>query len=141
MTRAYSMDLRERVVNAVLSGSTMREAASRYGVAVSTAVKWSQRQRRAGSVAPGKVGGHRQPILREKARIFVVRRIAEKPDLTIRALQAELMDQGLKVSHDTVWKCLRAESLSCKKNHVRSRAVAAQDSAVPGPLESAPASD
>lgn len=141
MTRAYSMDLRERVVNAVLSGATVREAASRFGVAVSTAVKWSQRRRKTGSVAPGRVGGHRQPILREKARIFIVRRIAEKSDLTVRALQAELMAQGIKVSHDTVWKCLKAEDLSCKKNRVRSRAAAAQDRALPATLESAPAQD
>ena len=94
MTRAYSIDLRERVVNAVLSGATVREAASLFGVAVSTVVKWSQRQRATGSLAPSKVGGHRRPLLREEARIFIVRRIAEKPDLTVRALQAELLGPG-----------------------------------------------
>ena len=130
MTRAYSMDLRERVVGAVLSGATVREAASRFGVAVSTVVKWTQRQRATGSVFPKKVGGHRRPILREQARIFIVRRIAEKPDLTIRGLQAELLEQGLEVSHDTVWKCLKSEELSCKKNLVRSGADAAQDGAL-----------
>jgi putative transposase len=141
MTRAYSMDLRERVVNAVLSGSTVREAAVRFGIAVSTAVKWSQRQRATGSVAPGKMGGHRRPILREQARIFIAGRIAEKPDLTVRTLQAELLGQGLKVSHDTVWKCLKAEELSCKKNRVRPRAAAPQDGALSCPLEGTPAQD
>jgi transposase len=135
MTRAYSMDLRKRVVDAVLSGLTVREAASRFGVGVSTVVKWYQRQRATGSVAPKKVGGHRRPVLREQARIFIVRRIAEKPDLTVRALQAELLEQGLKVSHDTVWKGLKAEQLSCKKNRVRTGAVAAQDSALSRALE------
>jgi transposase len=141
MTRAYSMDLRERVVKAVLSGATVREVASRFGVAVSTVVKWSQRQRSTGSVSPKKVGGHRRPFLREQARIFIVRRIAEKPDLTIRALQAELLGQGLKVSHDTVWKGLKAEELSCKKNRIRSRATAARDGALSRTLEGAPAQD
>lgn len=83
------MDLRTRVVSAVLSGSTVREAASRFGVAISTAVKWSQRHRATGSVAPGKIGGHRRPILREQAKAFILSRIAENPDLTVRALQAE----------------------------------------------------
>jgi transposase len=141
MTRAYSMDLRERVVNAVVSGSTVRDVAARFGVAVSTAVKWSQRHRATGSAAPGKMGGHRRPVLREQARVLIVRRIAEKPDLTVRALQAELLGQGLKVSRDTVWKCLKAEDLSCKKNRVRSRARAAQDGSLPGALESASAQD
>ncbi len=135
MTRAYSMDLRKRVVDAVVSGSTVREAASRFGVGVSTVVKWHQRQRTTGSVAPKKVGGHRRPVLREQARTFIVRRIAEKPDLTVRALQAELLEQGLKVSHDTVWKGLKAEQLSCKKNRVRTGAVAAQDGALSRALE------
>ena len=57
MTRAYSMDLRERVVDAVQLGATVREAATRFGVAISTVVKWTQRQRTTGSVAPKKVGG------------------------------------------------------------------------------------
>jgi transposase len=124
MTRAYSMDLRERVADAVLSGSTVREAASRFGVAASTAVRWSRQKRATGSVTPGKMGGHRRPFLREQARIFIVRRIEHKPDLTVRALQAELLEEGLKVSHDTVWKCLKSEDLSCKKNRVRRRARA-----------------
>ena len=139
MTRAYSMDLRERVVGAVLAGATVRKAACLFGIAVSTAVKWTQRQRTTGSVAPLKIGGHRRPILREQARVFIARRIAEKSDLTVRALQAELLEQGLKVSHDTVWKCLRTDELSCKKNHVRSRADAAQDSALSRALEGASA--
>jgi len=139
MTRAYSMDLRERVVGAVLSGSTVREAASQFGVAVSTVVKWTQLKRATGNVSPKKVGGHRQPILREQAHIFIVQRIAEKPDLTVRALQAELKDQGLKISHDTVWKCLKAEDLSCKKNRVRKGAGTAPNSSLPDALASASA--
>ena len=139
MTRAYSMDLRERVVEAVLSGSTVREAAARFGVAVSTVVKWSRRKRTTGNVAAKKVGGHRRPILRERARVFIIRRIQEKPDLTVRALQAELATQGLKISHDTVWKCLKAEHLSCKKNRVRKGAVPAQNRSLPDALASLPA--
>jgi transposase len=139
MTRAYSMDLRERVVGAVLSGSTVREAASLFGVAFSTAAKWTQLQRATGNVSPKKVGGRRQPILREQTHIFIVQRIAEKPDLTVPALQAELRDQGLKISHDTVWKCLNAEDLSCKKNRIRKGAGAAPNSSLADALVSASA--
>src|SRR6516162_955522 len=126
MVRPISNDLRKRAVAAVAKGESCRAVALRFGVAVSSVVKWSQRQRATGSVAPGKMGGHRRPILREQARIFIAGRIAEKPDLTVRTLQAELLGQGLKVSHDTVWKCLKAEELSCKKNRVRPRAAAPQ---------------
>lgn len=59
--RPLSKDLRERVVAAVGSGDSCRSVAARFGVAASTVVKWSQRYRTTGSVAPGKVGGHRKP--------------------------------------------------------------------------------
>ena len=63
MGRPLSNDLRERVVGAVLAGESCRAVAARFGVAVSSVVKWSQRQRATGSVAPGKMGGHRKPVL------------------------------------------------------------------------------
>ena len=71
MTRPYSNDLRERVVAAVEAGDSCRVVAARFGVAVSTVVKWSQRFRRTGSVAPDKVGGHRRRVLGE-CQIFCV---------------------------------------------------------------------
>ena len=63
MARPLSNDLRERAVAAVREGASCRVVARRFGVAVSSVVKWSQRARRTGSVAPGKMGGHRRPIL------------------------------------------------------------------------------
>ncbi len=118
MTRPLSNDLRERVVAAVLSGETCRSAAARFGVAVSTVVKWSQRYRATGSVAPGKVGGHRKPILTPH-RAFIVERIAQTPHLTLHGLKRELAARGVKVSHNAVWLFLRREGLRFKKNAVR----------------------
>ncbi len=63
MTRPLSNDLRERVVGAVLSGESRRSAAKRFGIPVSTLVKWLQRYRATGSVGPGKLGGHRKRVL------------------------------------------------------------------------------
>lgn len=74
MTGPLSNDLRERVVAAVLSGESCRSAAARFGVAVSSAVKWTQRYRSSGSVAPDKVGGHRKRVL-EPHRNFIVGQI------------------------------------------------------------------
>ncbi|HTT85129.1 MAG TPA: helix-turn-helix domain-containing protein, partial [Rhizomicrobium sp.] len=42
MGKAYSMDLRVRVVEAVDEGAPRREAAERFGVSVSSAVRWHQ---------------------------------------------------------------------------------------------------
>ena len=118
MTRPYSNDLRERVVEAVKAGESCRVVADRFGVAVSSVVKWHQRYRATGGVAPGKMGGHRKRVL-EPHRAFIVERINQTPHLTLHGLKAELAARGVMVSHDTVWQFLKREGLSFKKNAVR----------------------
>jgi transposase len=49
-------------------------------------------------------------------------RLAEKPDLTLHALMAELRGRGMTVSCDTLWRFLRSAGISFKKNRVRQRA-------------------
>src|SRR5215813_13089492 len=115
MTRALSNDLRERVVAAVLRGASCREAAARFDVAVSSVVKWSQRYRATGSVAPDKMGGHRKRVL-EPHRAFILERIAQTPHLTLHGLKDELAARGINVSHNAVWLFLRRERLRFKKN-------------------------
>ena len=118
MTAPLSNDLRKRVVLAIEAGESCRSVASRFGVSVSAAVKWSQRYRATGSVAPGKMGGHRKRIL-EPHRVFIIERINQTSHLTLHGLKDELAARGVKVSHDTIWKFLRREGLSFKKNTVR----------------------
>ncbi|MEM6849405.1 MAG: helix-turn-helix domain-containing protein, partial [Pseudomonadota bacterium] len=56
MTQPYSMDLRERAMEALADGSSCRQVAKRFAISVSAVVKWSQRLRQTGSVAPAKMG-------------------------------------------------------------------------------------
>jgi transposase len=114
MLRALSNDLRKRVVTAVSKGESCRSVAARFGVAVSSVVKWSQRYRSTGSVAPSKMGGHRKPVL-DSHRAFLVKRLSQTPNLTLHALKDELAARGVKVSHNTVWLFLRREGLRFKK--------------------------
>jgi putative transposase len=123
MTRPLSNDLRKRVVAAAAAGESCRSVAERFGVAVSSVVKWSQRHRATGSVAPDKMGGYRKPIL-DPHRDFIVERIAQTPHLTLHSLKAELAARGVKVSHNAVWMFMRREGLTFKKNTVRARAGA-----------------
>lgn len=90
MTAPLSHDLRERVVWAVAAGESCRSVAARFGVAVSSAVKWSQRYRATGSLAPGKMGGHRKRLL-DPHRSFIVERISQTPHLTLR--EVELIEE------------------------------------------------
>ena len=89
MSKSYSKDLRDRVASFVVSGGTCREAAERFGVGVATAVRWSQRLRATGSAAARPMGGVRRAVLAGE-RDWLLARIAEKRDLTLRAIAAEL---------------------------------------------------
>ena len=120
MVRPYDMDLRERVVAAVEAGESRRSAARRFGVSESSAVKWLQRVSATGSVKPSKVGGYRRPAL-EDHREWVLARIAEKADVTVRGLSAELAERGVKASHYAVWSFFKREGLTFKKKPARGR--------------------
>lgn len=117
MVAPLSNDLRERVVGAVAAGESCRSVATRFGVSVSSVVKWSQRYRRSGSVSPGQMGGHRKRLL-EPHRAFIAERIAQTPQISLHGLKDELAVRGVIVSHDAVWRFLRREGLRFKKNDV-----------------------
>jgi transposase len=85
MARAYSLDLRERVVGAVAEGQFCRSVAKTFMVSAASVVKWSRRHRAVGSPAALKMGAHR-PYLVARERDWVLARIAEKPAITLRAL-------------------------------------------------------
>jgi len=121
MARPYGMDLRERVVAAVEAGESRRSAARRFGVSESVAVKWLQRVAATGSVKPGRMGGHVRPAL-EGEREWLLARIAQGPDVTVRGLAAELTERGVKTGPYAVWSFFRREGLTFKKKPARRRA-------------------
>jgi len=121
MARAYSLDLRERVVAAVATGQSCRSVAGRFGVSVASVVKWSQRFRATGSAAAKRMGG-RRPYALAGERSWVLARVGEAPDLTLRALAAELAERGIVVSHYAVWHFLVREGITFKKKPARQRA-------------------
>ena len=121
MARPYSMDLRARVVAAVEHDNlSCHAAAERFGVAVSTAIKWMQRYRRTGSVAPGQIGGHKPRKIAGAYREWLIAR-CRAGDFTLRGLVAELAQCGLKVDYRSVWAFVHAEGLSFKKNRAAFR--------------------
>lgn len=118
MGRPYSLDLRERVARAVLSGQTCRSVAARFAVSVSSVVRWSQKARRTGSPAAEPMGGHR-PYRLDGERTWLLQRLSAKPDLTLQALVEELAVRGTCVSIPTLWRFLKREGISFKKNRSR----------------------
>jgi transposase len=134
MARAYSSDLRDRVVAAVMAGVSVRSAAERYGVSVASAVKWSQRYRETGSAAAKPRGG-KKPYVLVGQREWLLARIAEAPDLTLRAVMAELADRGVVASYHAVWDFFAHEGVTFKKKPARRRAEPAGRSAQARALE------
>jgi putative transposase len=121
MARPLSMDLRERAVARLAAGESSRAVAAALSVAPSSVVKWSQRMRATGSVAPGKTGGHVPPKISGSHRIWLVQRTGAEA-FTLRGLVAELAGRGLQVDYRTVWKFVHREGLSFKKNRAGQRA-------------------
>jgi putative transposase len=113
--RAYSIDLRERVVAAVeRDGMSRRQAAAQFHVGISTVIAWVRLFRATGSVAPGKMGGHRPKKIAGAWRDWLVER-CRGADFTLRGLVAELAERGLKVDYRSVWEFVHGEKLSHKK--------------------------
>jgi transposase len=74
------------------------------------------------------MGGHRKRLL-EPHRALVIGRVQAVPDITLKALVAELAEQGIRTSTVSVWRLVRSEGLRFKKNSVRGRAAATEDRA------------
>ena len=140
MPAPYSLDLRKRVVAAVEAGDTCRVVADRYSVSISSVVKWSQRARATGSAAAKPMGGTRRDRLRPE-RTWILNRIVEKPDLTLHALLSELKQRGMVVACDTLWRFLKREGLSFKKNSVCERTITARRCAAERALAQTSAQD
>lgn len=121
MSRAYSLDLRERVVGAVAAGESCRAVAKRFKVSVASVVKWSQRFRATGSAA-AKPLGRQQPRSLAPHRAWLLARLEASPDVTLRALVVELGERGVVTSYGSVWRIVHDAELSFKKNAVRRRA-------------------
>jgi transposase len=135
MARAYSLDLRERVVAAVeKSGMSRRRAAAQFGVGISTGIAWVRRFRKTGSVAPGKMGGYKPKAIAGEHRVWLLERTKEK-DFTLRGLVAEFAERGLKVDYRSVWNFVHAEKLSFKKKRRGQRTRSSRHRAQAGAVD------
>ena len=116
MADYLSEDLRIRVIEAVEAGSSRRGAAARFGVSVSSAIRWVDVWRRTGRTAPYPRGGDRRSGRIEGAAAFLLAKVEETPDITLAELQALLKERDLSVGTGTVWRFFDRHGISFKKN-------------------------
>jgi transposase len=115
MATPLSQDLRRRLIQAVEAGSSAREAARRFAVSESAAIKLVRRVRETGSTAPARIGGYRKPLL--AGREALLRELTTaKPSITLAEIQAKLTARGIEAGClTTIWSTLRRIGLSHKK--------------------------
>ena len=116
MAGAYSQDLRDRVINAVVvEGMSCRAAAARFGVSGSSAIKWVERVERSGSRTAAKMGGYKRVRL-EPHLAFLEGLWAEKSDITLQALCDRLLsERGVKADTSLMSRFLRRLGVTLKK--------------------------
>ena len=116
MTAPLSQDLRQRIARAVDAGSSIRQAAKRFDVSASAAIKLMRRVRETGSTEPAKIGGYRRPLL-EKHTDVLRSLVAGKAGITLREIQAALAARGVEVKAlSTIADMLHRLGLSHKKS-------------------------
>lgn len=81
MSKPYSLDRRERVIESVAAGASRREAGERLEVSASSAIRWVQRCVQTGSPAAKPSGGSTSPL--EEPAQWLFKLIADEPDLTL----------------------------------------------------------
>lgn len=115
MSKALSVDLRERVVAAVAAGSSCRAAAARFGVSASSAIRWCAQARQVGSVAPGPLGGDRRSARIEAHAALILDLLDRKSDITLVEIQTELAKAGVPAGIGTIWRFFDRHRITRKK--------------------------
>jgi transposase len=113
---ALPMDIREKVMKAIVGGMSRRQAAARFDIGPATAVCWAKRVETAGEVAPLKMGGDRRSQRIEAHADFILAQIAKKPDTTIMELREKIRERhGVGFGYGTVWRFLARHRITRKK--------------------------
>jgi transposase len=136
MPKAYSADVRERVIASVESGASRREAAEQFEVSASAAIKWLQSWRRDGRSAARPRGGSRSPLEDHRDRLLAL--VENQADLTLDEIVAALRKQGVTSSRSAVWRFFDRHGITFKKNPARGRTGSAGRRPGAAPLAAGP---
>ncbi len=116
MSKALSVDLRDRVIAAIEGGLSCREAAARFGVSASSAIRWRSRVRTQGDVRPGPLGGDRRSGHVERHAELILGLVEVRDDLTLAELREALAQQGVGTSVSSVWRLFGGRRITLKKS-------------------------
>jgi transposase len=115
MGKPLSLDLRERVVAAVDGGLSRRKAAERFGVSISSAIRWTSLRRRTGEVRPKRQGGDKRSARIEAHAPLILSLVEARGDITLAELRSALAEQGVAVAVSTIWRFFDRHRITLKK--------------------------
>jgi transposase len=92
------------VVDAIEQGLSCRQAAARFGISASSAIRWHDRLKNQGDVAAKRQGGDRKSGRIEAEAAFLLGEVTETPDITLVELQEKLEGRGVSVGIGTLWR-------------------------------------
>lgn len=120
MSRAYSPDLRVRVLDATAGGMPARQEATRFGVGAATAIVWVRRAQEDGA-PPGQPKG----IQLDQDADFLLGLIAVRSIIALREMQRRLDDERrLSAGIGTLWRLFAARAITFKKGRARHSSAA-----------------
>ena len=112
--KAYSEDLRQKIVEATERGVSKAQAARLFGVSLSSVKRYVRLARRGGSLAPGK-GSGRPPKIDENAKKLLQKDVEERPAATVSERRRFLEHiTGESLSDSTVGRMLKRIGFSQK---------------------------
>ena len=104
--KAYSEDLRQKIVDAIERGMPKAEAARTFGVGISTVKRYATKAQRGESLQPGKAPG-KLPKMDEKVSELLEEDLRERPFVTLRE-RCEYVEaiSGVSVSRSTMCRAI-----------------------------------
>ena len=115
MPSALSVDLRERVVAAVEEGASRRQAAKRFGVSPTSAIRWYESFAQEGRIAPKPMGGDQRSQTIEAQADLIVSTYEAKPEIFLPELQETLAERGLRVGVSSLSRFFKRHGITRKK--------------------------
>jgi|SRR5918995_1003387 transposase len=113
--KAYSEDLRKKIVDAIERGMPKAEAARTFGVGISTVKRYATKARRGESLEPSKAPGKR-PKMDERVGKLLEEDLKERPFATLRE-RCEYVEalSGVSVSRSTMCRAIARVGSTRKK--------------------------
>ncbi len=115
MSKALSVDLRERVLRAIAEGMSGRQAGLRFGVSAASVSRWRNLALRQGNAKPGPLGGDRRSQRIEVQASVILGLVEEKPDMTLAEIRAAMLERGHAFGIGTLWRFFERHRITLKK--------------------------